>query len=123
MLDLIKKELASTVKWTFLIGVATFSYYLVAPKYQAIDKEQYRINTITGQVYESPKVGMIRWAKPYNSDKNKNFFEDMLTIEKEHGFWFIEEVQESSPPKGYYFIGSKDSSLGFDFLPVHLLEE
>lgn len=76
MPDLVKKELASGIKWTFLIIVAAVTYYQVAPKFSPIGEDSLRMNTITGEVFDKAagyysilatdwKKGIVPENKPF----------------------------------------------------------
>lgn len=57
MSEIIKKEIASAVKWTFVILIAATAYYMVVPKYQMRDKERTRFNTSTGELVQFEVFG------------------------------------------------------------------
>jgi len=102
MSDLIKKEIVSTVKWLFLIFISASAYFFVSPKYQPINEDQLRLNSITGQVFKPAKKKETRYFYPNIPDKNKNVFENILIIESENGFWFIEDIPKKETPEGYH---------------------
>lgn len=95
MSDWIKKELVSTVKWMWVITFASILFYMVSPKYQALHKNNYRMNRVTGRVYSQalksePEYEYVE--KPEAEDP----FDCFKLTPKQHGFWFIENTSKPS---------------------------
>lgn len=94
MLDFIKKELVSLVKWMLVISFAAVAYYNVVPKYQVFGVERLRLNQVTGRVYLPPTISLESQVPEYDENAPGEFWDKFVTKkkEKQHGFWFIEEA-------------------------------
>jgi len=66
MSDIAKKELASALKWTWVIVVAAIAYYNVAPNYYFMRQGSdlfHRGNKITGSIeYLDYEIGDTKWV-------------------------------------------------------------
>lgn len=80
MLDLLKKELVSTIKWMFLISFGAAVYYAVVPKYIQFGMSDsfnstFRMNQVTGQVYTSPlRPNRLYIDKDHQPKEKPNFW-------------------------------------------------
>lgn len=96
MLDFIKKELVSLVKWMLVISFAAAAYYSVSPKYvpldyKPIEKEYYRLNTVTGVLYKPPIEMRPIWSRKQQ--------EYVRVKEWMNGFWTVEQNYNESDLK------------------------
>lgn len=69
MSELIKKEIASAIKWTWIICIAALAYYFVTPKYYISTKDGcHRLNQVTGEYCACCEVddsGKFIFTKPF----------------------------------------------------------
>ena len=81
MLDYLKKELISTLKWTWLIIITACAFYNVAPKYEVIKENNLRINRVTGKVYEKAFT---------SSECSRELLEEYY---KNPNFWIVDTIE------------------------------
>lgn len=61
MSDITKKELASSLKWTWVIVIAAIAYSLIAPNYFFMHQgiHYYKGNKVTGEIEELSESGWV----------------------------------------------------------------